>query len=423
MARPGEETVSTIRHRQLRAVLWGLQGSTAAGVVYTTLSPVSVHTPLLIGILLLIGSQFVVIHILSARSDQALLEREELLRESQIAHQQIEILFEMTDLLQSSDTIKDAGMVLENATHRLLPNYAGAIYGFNKKHERLEITRKWGEFPSKEPVEALAAHRCWALKRGKLHINDRATGTLLCKHYTENAPTIEVPMVARGSLHGLLILTLPAQNAQQTSGLEHDIRLAQAMSDSLSLALSNIELRETLRVQSLHDPLTGLYNRRYMEDALKETLASALRNGTPTSVLMIDLDNFKQINDRHGHAMGDIVLCEVAQCIVGALRPTDIVSRYGGEEILVIMPDCSHQEALNLAEILRKLIESLSAVHNETITASFGIATAPDMAESHSEIIARADDALYVAKHAGRNRIMSAVPTSFADDGSRRLLG
>jgi diguanylate cyclase len=176
----------------------------------------------------------------------------------------------------------------------------------------------------------------------------------------------------------------------------------------MSLALSNIALREKLRTQSLRDPLTGLYNRRYMEDALARYLSMAERTGSATSAIMIDLDHFKKLNDEHGHAKGDAVLREVAGQLVGALRPSDVVCRYGGEELLVILPNCDLDDASLRAEMLRGRVESLSETHGAPITASFGIACVPETSAGPGDIVTMADAALYEAKQAGRNCVRLA---------------
>ena len=185
--------------------------------------------------------------------------------------------------------------------------------------------------------------------------------------------------------------------------LQSMARIAQALANSMSLALANIALQEKLRTQSLRDPLTGLYNRRYMEDALERYLSIAERNGSATSVIMIDLDHFKHLNDTHGHAKGDAVLRDVAAQLTAAVRPADIVSRYGGEELLMIMPGCDLDDAMLKAEVSRSRVEGLSELHGTPVTASFGVATVPTTSSAMSDVVPMADAALYAAKQAGRN--------------------
>jgi diguanylate cyclase (GGDEF)-like protein len=145
-----------------------------------------------------------------------------------------------------------------------------------------------------------------------------------------------------------------------------------------------------------------------MEDALDRYLSMAERNNDSTSVIMIDLDHFKTLNDEHGHAKGDAVLRDVAVQLVGALRPADVVARYGGEELLVILPACPLEDAVLKAEILRGRIESLSELHGCTVSASFGVASVPHTSGGTSDLIPMADAALYKAKQAGRNCVRSA---------------
>ena len=330
--------------------------------------------------------------------------------------QQIEELFAMTDMLQAAEDHDDAGAVLMATAQRLLPEYGGALYVFNNSRDRLDLAKSWGETADFDPPATLLPGNCWALKRGKPHINDVSSGTLCCMHQIGTAATVEVPMMARGQVYGLLILAREGEDAFHA--LKDIRRIARALADSMSLALSNIALREKLRTQSLRDPLTGLYNRRYMEDALDRYISLAERTGCATSVLMIDLDNFKMLNDTYGHAKGDAVLREVAAQLVGALRPSDVVARYGGEELMVILPNCGTQDAAAKAETLRLRIESLSEIHGMPISASFGVASVPETSTGVADVIPMADAALYAAKQEGKNRVVAADRRQVREDGS-----
>lgn len=341
-------------------------------------------------------------------------ERLTLLNQSREAGQQVEELFAMTDMLQAAEDHDDAGAVLMATAQRLLPEFSGALYVFNNSRDRLDLAKSWNENEGFETAATLLPGNCWALKRGKPHINDRGTGTLCCMHQIGAAATVEVPMMARGQVHGLLVLGLDGADA--FARLKHVRRVARALADSMSLALSNIALREKLRTQSLRDPLTGLYNRRYMEDALDRYISLAERTGSATSLVMIDLDNFKRLNDDYGHAKGDAVLRDVAGQLVGALRPSDVVARYGGEELIVILPNCGIEDAAAKAEQLRLRIESLSDVHGAAISASFGVATVPETSTSAADVIPMADGALYAAKKDGKNCVRCADKRSVRED-------
>ena len=213
-------------------------------------------------------------------------------------------------------------------------------------------------------------------------------------------------MMARGEVYGLLTIQTCAEDAEVRLASAGPV--ASALADAMSLALANIALREKLRTQALRDPLTGLYNRRYMEDVLERYANLADRNESPLSIVMIDLDHFKRLNDELGHAVGDAVLCEVAAAIVGSIRPCDVACRYGGEELVLLLPDCGLAEATAKAEMIRARIERLSENHGTRISASFGIATIPQTSSKPESALADADAAMYRAKAEGRNRLASA---------------
>ena len=395
------------RVTRYRRVLWSSQALAALCLFVALAWPENAPDGIVAFAFVLILSQFTISWLLGNRSVEQLAEHAALLEEAQSSRQQIEQLFAMTDMLQSAENHEDAGAVLEATAQRLLPDFRGALYIFNNSRDRLDLATNWPRGEGYTPAEALVPGNCWALKRGKFHINDPHAGTLCCMHNGGVYSTIEVPMIARGKVHGLLMLATEAEDG--TAVLKGISRIARALADSMSLALANIALQEKLRTQSLRDPLTGLYNRRYMEDALERYLNMAERSNHATSVIMIDLDNFKKLNDTHGHAKGDTVLREVAGQLVGALRPSDVVSRYGGEELLVILPNCGLEDALLKAEMLRARIESLGETHGMAISASLGVATVPDTS-GEGDVVQMADKALYAAKQAGRNCVCSAEP-------------
>lgn len=409
LAKRGRET------RRYRRVLYSGQGGVA--LLLAGLAAVAPGSPATVALaaagLALIGVQHWISRRLGHKSVELIARQEAFLADAEASRHRTEELFAMTDILQSAEHHADAGAVLKATSLRLLPHEAGALYVFNNSRDRLDLALSWtppgSDAGGFDPPEALVPDNCWALKRGKLHVNDPASGTLCCSHHLGSKATLEVPMIARGTVYGLLMV---ASNADDRAAHVKDVsRISRALADTMSLALSNIALREKLRTQSLRDPLTGLYNRRYMEDALDRYLSMAERNGDATSVIMIDLDHFKRLNDEHGHAKGDAVLRDAAVQLVGALRPADVVSRYGGEELLVILPACPLEDAVLKAEILRSRIESLSEMHGCAVSASFGVACVPETS-GKTDLIPMADAALYAAKQAGRNCVRAASARS-----------
>lgn len=323
------------------------------------------------------------------------------------ARSQVEALFNMADMLQSALGYADANAVLRATAARLLPGLGGSLYIFNNSGDRLELSNTWNWLEGQAPAAMIIPSECWALKRGKSHLNLLGAHSLRCQHHVDESVVLEIPMMARGEVYGLL--DIQADGADAETRLEAAAPVAHALADAMSLALSNIALREKLRTQALRDPLTGLYNRRYMEDMLHRYANLAERNGSTLAVVMLDLDHFKRLNDEHGHALGDAVLSEVAAAVIGAIRPSDVACRFGGEEFVVLFPDCSMSEAMAKAEILRARIERLSENHGSQISASFGVATIPETSAKVSDLLTDADTALYRAKGEGRNRVISAA--------------
>ncbi len=402
-----------------RLGLYSLQGLNCLLLLVVLAGPVQFVAAATVAAFVMMLALFCVSIAIGARARDESVQRVAMFEDARSSRHQIEELFAMTDMLQAAEGHDDAGAVLTATSQRLLPEYSGALYVFNNSRDRLDLAASWNTSEGFTLSNTLIPSSCWALKRGKPHINDPAAKTLCCHHHTHSAATVEVPMMARGSVHGLLVLGIESEDG--FAQLMKMRRLARALADSMSLALSNISLREKLRTQSLRDPLTGLYNRRYMEDALDRYVSLAERTGGATSVIMIDLDNFKRLNDEHGHAKGDAVLRDVAAQLVGGLRPSDVVCRYGGEEILVILPSCGIEDAELKTEIMRARIEALSESHGVSITASFGIASVPETSIGANDVIPMADTALYAAKQAGKNCVRIAERRTARDDTTPRL--
>ncbi len=172
-----------------------------------------------------------------------------------------------------------------------------------------------------------------------------------------------------------------------------------------------LAMQERLLDQSLHDSLTNLYNRRYLDEALKRELILAERGAYPVSLIMCDLDHFKKVNDQYGHQAGDDVLRTFADLLRNNARASDICCRYGGEEFLLVLPQMTEKDAVDRAELLRSTMAAVPVYHDSTSileSASFGIATFPRDGDSVDRLIAAADDALYASKAAGRNRVSVA---------------
>lgn len=350
------------------------------------------------------------------RNESASTGRRRAISDATGAREQVERLFAMNDMLQSAVTQDDANAVLRATVDRLLPEFGGALYVFSNSRDRLDLSTSWRIDESEPLAETIAPDSCWALKRGKPHINAAMPGTLRCAHHDDECAGLEVPMSARGEVYGLLTLRSGALDPDATFAAAMPV--ITAITDAMSLTLANIALRDKLRNQALRDALTGLYNRRYMEDMLERLIHLAERSGRAFSVIMVDLDHFKRLNDEHGHAMGDAVLRAAAVAISSGLRQSDIACRYGGEELVVLMPECTLTDAMVKAEQMRARVEALSEVHGVRVTASFGVSSYPESAPKVSDLLLTADAALYEAKQSGRNCV--AIATRRESQASER---
>lgn len=316
---------------------------------------------------------------------------------------EIETLQTFGTQLTVCKTREEALEVVKLISSILLPDFAGSIALYRNSKNQLEQKIHWnGEGAG---VSIYAPDECWALRTGQIHIGSPLEGTMACTHLEENSQRlICVPLVAQGVTHGVLHLALP----DKTEVTPEMKKLISAVAEHTSLALANLSLREDLRQQAIRDPLTGLYNRRYLMEVFDHELSRAGRRQRQLGILMIDVDHFKAFNDHYGHDAGDFVLSEIGLLLRKNIRCGDISCRYGGEEFALLLPETSCEEALNLSKKLGELVRD----HNFTfkgqnigpVTLSIGVAAYPDTALKIEDLIKCADKALYKAKNAGRDQ-------------------
>ncbi|MFA1802467.1 diguanylate cyclase [Xanthomonas campestris pv. campestris] len=319
----------------------------------------------------------------------------------------LNLLSRYTGLLQSCVSAEEALDVTSRTLAHLLPGIAGSVYLLRASQDRAEVISHWGT-PLVHSASHLLPEECWALRRGQPHLIEDLARDAPCAHIDLPDASVAIttaclPMSAQGTQLGFLFLSAPGPAPMPR------LEIAEAAAEQLSLALSNLRLRESLRRQSIRDALTGLYNRRYLEEALSHELARCARRDLPLSVLMLDVDHFKQFNDGQGHAGGDLLLAAVGELLLTRLRAEDVACRYGGEEFTVILPETDGEEAMRVAEQIRGHIAALAVSDGQRalprVTASIGVASFPADGELGSALIQKADAALYVAKRQGRNRV------------------
>jgi diguanylate cyclase (GGDEF)-like protein len=334
----------------------------------------------------------------------ALLESEALAKESKE-------LSELGDSLQSCQTVEEIYKMCQSALSGVLGLRPGALSIINPSRDLVESVTSWENCSTTEPV--FHPEDCWALRRGKAYGHN---SPLPCTHVSESVAMnyLCVPLIAHGETLGILYLedmaSLKAHSPQAMKFEQTSIsRRVNAVADRISIALANLKLRELLRNQSIRDPLTGLFNRRYLEESLNRELNRANRTGRNVSLVMLDLDHFKHFNDTFGHQVGDILLKEVAGVIKSRVRAGDLACRYGGEEFSLILAEVDTEGTYKCVENIRESIKHLSLHHRGqtlgTITVSAGIATFPSHGNTMEDLIRCADEALYRAKKIGRDCI------------------
>ena len=354
------------------------------------------------------------------RAEKALKEANENLKtwvnELERRTRESNLLNEMGDLLVSSLTSEEAYKVIAQFAQRLFPGESGAACVISTSRNLVEAVAVWGESPPGERV--FAPDDCWALRRGRTHWVEDPSSALLCRHVgpAVAASHLCVPMMAQSEALGLLYLQSSPHGSSQPQEMwerqkESKQRLAVAVAEHIALALANLKLREILRTQSIRDPLTGLFNRRYMEESLERELRRAIRKQRPLGAIMIDLDHFKRFNDTFGHEAGDTMLQAFGRFLQNHIREEDIACRYGGEEFLLIFPETSLEILQQRAQDLREEATHLIVLHRGqplgAVTLSLGVASFPEHGSSGDALLRAADAALYRAKREGRDRVVT----------------
>jgi diguanylate cyclase (GGDEF)-like protein/PAS domain S-box-containing protein len=357
-----------------------------------------------------------------------------LVTELQLRTQQMTLLSEMGDLLECCGTTQEACAVVAQSVQKLLPEaLSGTLYLFRSSRNLVEAAVRWGDDNVSAPL--FSPESCWGLRRGQPQWSERAGG-INCSHLAEGSTNkcLCVPMVGQGDTLGILHLEFAPDvvteiqtiigmgtgtiKTETGSGTLQDSqqRLAATVSGQIALSLASLRLRETLRDQSIRDPLTGLFNRRFMEESLDREMQRAVRKNHQVSVLFIDLDHFKRFNDTFGHDAGDLVLRSVADLFRKLFRVDDVICRYGGEEFGIILPESSAENAAIRANALREEIKKLAIQYKNhalgRITLSIGVACFPEHGQTSEELLKAADQCLYESKSAGRDKVSVATRRS-----------
>lgn len=365
---------------------------------------------LLLSVLALETLVFVSI-LLDARNRRTLLRSA---HELALSNREIRLLANLTQHLQNANEEAETFPMIESILAELFPGAIGACYLLNHSETLMQRRALWSGHStlenSNDLTEVYPPQACWAFRRGQTHgVGMGAEADVCCEHVAPTTDTyVCIPMLAEGKVIGNLFLT-PDPAGQALNRMAHYVETLASAADTIGLSLANLRLRNSLRDMAIRDSLTGLYNRRYMEESLEREIDRAQRQHHPVAVVMLDVDLFKHINDSFGHDAGDLMLRRMAEQLKRFRRGVDVTCRYGGEEFLLIMPEISRADLSKRLESLRSDIEALHLSFEgkdlPTTTVSMGVAFYPVDASEMSELIRLTDVALYRAKQNGRNRI------------------
>ncbi len=319
---------------------------------------------------------------------------------------EIAMLNEAGNFLQSCDTMDEVAMLAGPFLDRIFPQLSGVLYIYAASRNQLTRLADWGQ---DAPPELLHPGECWSIRRGMRHHHSRRNGVPRCCHHDDACDTLCIPLMAHGEAIGLLSFRCDAAADGIDDGAQ---RLADMLAHQLGLTLSNIRLRETLNEQSIRDPLTNAFNRRYLDTVAEKELAQAHRQNETVAIAMLDIDHFKRFNDLNGHVAGDVALSGVVDYLQSCLRAGDWLFRYGGEEFLVMMRGISPDDARQRFEQMVEGVAELQLTYEDRalpkVTMSVGLSVFPDHDKSLAGLVALADEALYAAKKGGRNRLCVA---------------
>lgn len=334
---------------------------------------------------------------------------------------EVRLLGELNEWLQSSRSLDELfTMVAKFMTH-ILPNAEGSLYVYSNSRDVVDGCVSWNGGHHKDHIHP---ESCWGLRRGRTYEFGKSDIEFTCEHTDPNdkRPYFCFPILAHGETVGLLHLRSCPDHVKNFYA---NRALAQMCSEQISMAIANVRMRDQLQDQSIRDPLTGLFNRRHLTETMRKTINSSERNNAQFAILALDVDHFKKFNDNHGHDAGDMVLRAVGTTLEHNVDGDEVACRPGGEEFTLVLPSCTHEDAMTRAESIRQDIEAIAVRYGEKtlprITVSIGVSLYPLHGRVPQDLLLTADDALYEAKARGRNQVYmcdhtAPTPTPLEDD-------
>jgi diguanylate cyclase (GGDEF)-like protein len=345
----------------------------------------------------------------STKREEIEVSLQKALNDMEQVSQQTNALSKLSDYMQSCQSTEEAFTVIDNTLPLLLSGASGTVSLFKHSRNMVETVSKWGPDTLESPKD-FQPDQCWGLRRGRAHYFVPGGTEPCCTHFAAEltGASLCLPMQAQGETVGLFSLII--DSLEKTS--KEKVAFARRVSEQISLAVANLNLQKKLLEQSIRDPLTKLFNRRYLEATLVRELKRAERNKEAVGILVMDIDFFKRFNDTMGHDAGDALLARFAILLEQNVRKEDIVCRYGGEEFVIVLPKANLQQAIDRAEKICEATRKLKINGSEKITAvsvSIGVSEYPMHGTTGPDLITIADSALYRAKHNGRDQVMPAT--------------
>ncbi len=302
-----------------------------------------------------------------------------------------------SELIQAAQDEAQLNAAVAQILFEMLPEASGYFALVSPSKDIVEVCQSWGDG---QVPEAFHPSDCVALQLGRKIHRSESVVHIPCKHVKPCSDCICMPLRSPTGFLGVLHVEssspIPTKRADSIA----------LFAAQVTLGLTNLRMREALRSQSVRDPLTGLFNRRYFDETLQRELAAYHRDGAPLSILMLDLDHFKRVNDTFGHAAGDDALRSLGRLMRSSFRESDVICRYGGEEFAVILKNSDVGNAYAKAESFRRVVEQADLSWNGRdmgrMTTSVGVACCAEFDDS-DQLVQASDAALYQAKRMGRN--------------------
>jgi diguanylate cyclase (GGDEF)-like protein/PAS domain S-box-containing protein len=335
-------------------------------------------------------------------------QNERMLEELKKRSERAAMLAKMGELLQSCISRDEVFAAALGYAPKIFPAVPGALALLDASRNLTEVIGSWSDCHL--PALVFEPASCWALRTGHPHLVLAGDPTAPCVHAEGVKNTyLCTPILAQGETLGMVHFQATDEAPKMDAS---ELSFKTTFAGQVGLSIANIRLREALRTQSVRDSLTGLYNRRYLEETLEREVRRAARAAQSLGFLMIDLDHFKSFNDTYGHDAGDTVLRETALFLAKGIRAEDFVCRFGGEEFVVILPTADLESSRARGERLRLKMRELTIMYHGKslgmVTISVGVAAFPEHGRSPKELMAAADAALYQAKRGGRDRVVVA---------------